>query len=117
VAAAGSFRRVADSALCQVSLVVQSGHHCEVERTYLLELDCIGSADDVRSGSHSGLSKLVLAESTCTVRWSRPLWSSIARLLSTRQMSSTNHCDLCLAVSGGCQHWQWWSGPVANVMR
>lgn len=79
MAVADSFRRVADSALCQVSLVVQSGRHCEVERTYLLELDYIGSDDDARLGSHSVPSKLVLAESTCTVRWSRPLLSSIAR--------------------------------------
>jgi hypothetical protein len=74
---------VADSALCPVSLVVQAGHRCAVEQTYLLGLGRIGSAGDaVLLGSHSVQQIPALAESKYTAAHSSmPLLSRTARRL------------------------------------
>jgi hypothetical protein len=78
VEVADSFRMVAGSALCPVSLVVQADRHCAVEQTYLHELGRIGAAvDDARVGSHNVLLIPALAESRRIARSSMPLsWST-----------------------------------------
>jgi hypothetical protein len=97
-AVVGSSRKVADSALCRVSLVVQVDDHCVVERTYLHGLDHIGSADDVQLGNHSVPLTPALAESRCIDLANRPLLSSTAHYLWKLRKSLSHHCDLYLVV-------------------